>query len=408
MRTFPVPRDPPHPIPLPGGPKGPACRDSRIEDPAKAGERGKPRRVLMTADAVGGVWDYALELARGLTRAGVGTSLAVMGGGVDHRKRATAARVPGLTLDEAPFRLEWMTHPDDDLLRAGDWLLDLERKIRPGVVHVNGYAQAALPFRAPVLCVGHSCVRSWWQAVHGEDTPAGWDRYAARVADGLRLADLVVAPTTAMLDTLGRLYGDLPRRRMIHNGRDAGLYRPLPKQPFILSAGRVWDKAKNIAALDAAAPRVDWPVVVAGDASGPDGSVRTPRHVRHLGRVPSEELARWFGRAAVFALPARYEPFGLAALEAAFAGCALVLGDIPTLRELWDGAAVFVAPDDRDALARELNRLAADPRRRQALSVAARRRAHAYTAARMTRGYLDAYASLLNRVHVDLGPAAYG
>ena len=33
-------------------------------------------------------------------------------------------------------------------------------------------------------------------------------------------------------------------------------------------------------------------------------------------------------------------------LEAASAGCPLILGDIPTFRELWDGAAVFVAPDD--------------------------------------------------------------
>ncbi len=32
-------------------------------------------------------------------------------------------------------------------------------------------------------------------------------------------------------------------------------------------------------------------------------------------------------------LPARYEPFGLSVLEAALSGCALVLGDIPSLRE---------------------------------------------------------------------------
>ena len=49
-------------------------------------------------------------------------------------------------------------------------------------------------------------------------------------------------------------------------------------------------------------------------------------------------------RTAVFVSPALYEPFGLAVLEAAQAGCALVLSDIPTFRELWDGVALFVAP----------------------------------------------------------------
>ena len=362
-------------------------------------EPGGPRRILMTADAVGGVWDYSLELARTLARQGVGVSLAVMGGGLDEPKRAAALRIPGLTLDDAPFRLEWMQDPDDDLERAGDWLLELERRIRPNVVHVNGYAQAALPFRAPVLCVGHSCVLSWWRGVHRERAPKDWDRYARRVADGLRLADLVVAPTRAMLDSLDELHGPLGRARVIANGRDPALYRPRAKQPFILSAGRVWDKAKNIAALDAAAPRLDWPVLVAGDARGPDGAHAPPRHVRYLGRLPSDSLARVYGKAAVFALPARYEPFGLAALEAALAGCALVLGDIPTLRELWNGAAVFVDPDDRDGLTRILNRLAADPHRRAELAALARRRALAYSAVRMGRGYRRAYDELLNARH---------
>ncbi|MGQ9368899.1 glycosyltransferase family 4 protein [Azospirillum sp. A39] len=356
----------------------------------------RPARVLMTADAVGGVWDYALELARGLARHGVATTLAVMGDAPDASRRAAAGRVPGLVLEHGAFRLEWMADPEEDLRRAADWLLDLERRVRPDVVHVNGYAQAALPFRAPVLCVAHSCVLSWWRAVHGHDAPAReWAAYAARVAEGLRMADLVVAPTAAMLGVLGDLYGPPPRRRVIHNGRDPALYRPRPKGAYVLSAGRVWDAAKNIAALDAVAPRLPWPVLVAGDIRGPDGVPRPPRHLRHLGRLPSAALAGRLGRAAVFALPARYEPFGLAALEAALSGCALVLGDVPTLRELWDGAALFVAPDDRHGLATALEALAADPGRTRALGALARRRAHAYTANRMTLCYLDAYGDLL-------------
>ena len=38
-----------------------------------------PRRVLMTADAVGGVWTYALDLAQGLNEADIAVRLAVLG-----------------------------------------------------------------------------------------------------------------------------------------------------------------------------------------------------------------------------------------------------------------------------------------------------------------------------------------
>src|SRR5690606_3875973 len=121
-------------------------------------------------------------------------------------------------------------------------------------------------------------------------------------------------------------------------------------EPFVLTAGRLWDRAKNVAALDAVAPSLPWPVLVAGDDSGPDGQAEIGRNLRPLGLLAPAELAQWMGRAAVFALPARYEPFGLAVLEAALSGCALVLGDIPTFRELWDDTALFVPPDDHAAL----------------------------------------------------------
>ena len=103
-------------------------------------------------------------------------------------------------------------------------------------------------------------------------------------------------------------------------------------------------------------------------------------------------LAQWLSRAAIYALPARYEPFGLSILEAALAGCALVIGDTPSLREVWgDDAACFVPPGDPGALRNALCRLIADPIERARLSHAARKRALAYTPERMAAGYLAAY-----------------
>ena len=354
-------------------------------------------RVLMTADAVGGVWSYALELARALAPRGVEVHLATMGPRPDAAQRAAAAEVPALTLHESDHRLEWMDAPWDDVARAGDWLARLARTLRPDVVHLNGYAHGALPWRAPALVVAHSCVCSWWRAVHGEAAPPSWDRYRAAVRAGLAGAELVAAPTAAMLAALRAEHDVCGEALVLPNGRDARRFRPGRKEPLVLGAGRAWDAAKNLAALDAAAAELPWPVRVAGPVVHPDGGEQPFRHVDALGPLAHDALAAELARAAIFALPARYEPFGLAALEAGLAGCALVLGDIPSLRELWQDAAVFVPPDDVDGLRAALVALACDPDRRSALAGAARARALTFTPHRMTDAYLEAYRRLPRR-----------
>lgn len=352
-------------------------------------------RILLTADTVGGVWTYALELAGALREHGVEIALATMGEPLSAWQREEVQEHPNIALFESRFRLEWMEDPWDDVRRAGDWLLELEQRVRPAVVHLNGYAHAALPWKAPVLVVGHSCVLSWWTAVRRERAPATWDRYRAAVAHGLAAADLVLAPSTAMLRALEEHYGPLPRSGVVYNGRDPDRFRPGVKEPFILTAGRVWDEGKNVGALAAIATSLDWPIFVAGEGKHQDRGAVAHEGLHQLGRLPGRELAAWLGRAAVFALPARYEPFGFTPLEAALAGCALVLGDIPSLREVWGDAAVFVPPDDPEALRSALQRLIADDAARTALAGRAHVRALRFTPQRMAAGYLAAYRSLL-------------
>jgi glycogen synthase len=354
-----------------------------------------PRRVLMTADAVGGVWHYAIELAAGLARSDVEVVLAVMGPPPGPEQVARATTIDSLTLVHGEFALEWMPGAEADLDGAGAWLLELEDAFRPDLVHLNGFAHAALPWRAPTLVAAHSCVLSWWRAVKGADAPPEWDSYRQWTLAGLRAADLVVAPTRAFLGQVQALYGPLERARWIWNGRAAGALRA-NKEPLIFAAGRVWDEAKNLGALAAIAHRLSWQLAIAG----PGAPRRMNGHAKPgaalwLGPLPAEAMQGWYARASVFALPSRYEPFGLAALDAALAGCALVLGDIPTLRELWDGAALFVPPDDDDALASALNALVENPERLWLLGGLARSRAEGYSAARMTAGYLNAYAGTL-------------
>jgi glycosyltransferase involved in cell wall biosynthesis len=199
-----------------------------------------------------------------------------------------------------------------------------------------------------------------------------------------------------MLSSLRRLYG-IRRGRVIPNGRDPDGLRPDAKEAFVLTATRLWDDAKNVRALDRAAAGLRWPVYAAGNAIGPDGHSHRFGNLSLLGHLDGRALKSSISRAAVFALPAKYEPFGLSVLEAALAGCALILGDIPSLREHWDGVAIFVPPDDADLLRLALSSLIDDPQLRHTLAMRARRRALGFSTRRMALAYLRVYEAALAR-----------
>lgn len=357
-----------------------------------------PRRVLMTADTVGGVFSYALLLCRGLAHRGLEVTLATMGAPLSYEQRAALRSIPRLRVCESDYQLEWQDDPWHDVARAGDWLLGLAGRQRPDVVHLNGYCHGALPFEAPVVVVGHSCVLSWWRAVLGHEAPARYDPYRRAVRDGLAGASVVVAPTAAMLASLERDYGPFAATAVVANGLDL----PSPpmtsaeREPFIVAAGRLWDEAKGMQTLAEVAPLLPWPVHLAGQARRPDGKGEVVLEgVRLHGQLGAEALGGLMRRAAIFVHAAFYEPFGMAPLEAAAAGCALVLSDLDSLHEIWSGAALFVPPGQPKALREALGQLIGDPCRRQALALRAARRARRYGAAAMADGYVRVYERAL-------------
>jgi glycosyltransferase involved in cell wall biosynthesis len=352
-------------------------------------------RVLMTADAVGGVWQYALQLAEALGTAGADTLLAVTGPAPDAAQRAAAEAVPGLRLVHAPHPLDWMEDGQADLAAADDWVAGLACDFAPDLVHLNGCSAIPWAADAPLVLVLHSCVTTWFRAVLDEDPPAAWDGYRARIAEALARADTAVTPTDAYARAVAAAYG-VPAPRAIHNARSPRDFAAGRKRACVLGAGRVWDPAKNLAALDRAATRVAWPVCLAGDAVGPDGGqARLDGAARALGRQDAAQMRGLLAQAAVFCAPARYEPFGLTVLEAALSDCALVLADIPTFRELWDGAAIFVKPEAEAGLADALTQLAEQPDLLRRHATAARRRARRYAPDLMAQRYLTAYGELL-------------
>jgi glycogen synthase len=358
-------------------------------------QAGYPQRILMTADTVGGVWTYALELARALGAEGVEVALATMGGFATREQRDEAREIGTLELYESEYRLPWMDEPWEDVQRAGDWLLALASYVRADLIHLNDPVHGSVAWPAPSLAVAHSCVLSWWQNVLGCAAPDGWNRYREEMRAGLQQADEIVAPSAWMLNNVRTFYG-VSRGRVIPNGRDGRELRAGEKAPLVFAAGRLWDPAKNLTALEAVAQGLTWPIYVAGEPSQPGRQESiSADHLHLLGRLPAHSLAVWLRRASIYAFPARYEPFGLSVLEAALAGCTLVLGDVPPLRELWDGAAVFVSPDEPETLRLAIEGLIEDQDLRQALAMRAQRRAQALTPRRMALSYLAAYTDLL-------------
>lgn len=352
-----------------------------------------PDTILMTADTVGGVWTYALELTKALGEYNIVVYLATMGEKLSSSQWKSAGEIPNLVIKESDFALEWMDDPWDEVDKAGQWLLELEQQIQPDLVHLNNYVHGTLPWNTPVLMVGHSCVLSWWQAVKNEEAPADLDVYAARVKAGLQQADSVIGVSEFMLNKLREFYGPFAFSDYIYNARDQHSFYSSAKKPMVFSMGRVWDEAKNISTLEAISGDLSWPVYIAGDRD--DSKAAEIPNVNYLDKINSDEVTEWLGKTSIYVMPARYEPFGLSILEAALSGCALVLGDIPSLKEVWGGAAMYADPDNPFAFRHQVQTLIQNAAKRQSMAKKAMERAQLYSVDRFAGQYTAMYRQLL-------------
>lgn len=183
-------------------------------------------------------------------------------------------------------------------------------------------------------------------------------------------------------------------------------YRPdpdvRPAGPAVLFVGRR-DPYKNLPALVRAFARVLREVpaarlVVVGppDARYPEAEaaareVRLGDAVEWRGYVDGPGLVRAYREAAVFALPSRYEGFGLPVLEAMACGTPVVCGNGSSLPEVAGDAASLVPPDDEGEIAGAVVRVLTDPAHAAALRERGLHRAAQFSWERTARLTLDAY-----------------
>ena len=232
-------------------------------------------------------------------------------------------------------------------------------------------APAPVAVSGPYVLVVHD--RSW------EMRPGDFTRYerlwhaAARPRSLARRAAAVLCDAEAVRRELLSEWGLPPDR--VHAVPLAG--RPLgaaaargASAPYFLFVGALEPrKAPDLLAqafLRARARGLDADLVVAGegrlDPRGPG--------IRRLGRV--DDLGSLYAGALAVVLPSWLEGFGLPPVEGLSVGTPAIVSDLPVLREVLGGGAVFVPPGDAGALADAMLALAADPGLRARLVEAGR------------------------------------
>jgi glycogen(starch) synthase len=361
-----------------------------------------PLRVLMTTDVVGGVWDFSLTLARALATNAHVELLAIGDPSIEQRR---AAHEAGVHLHAEPLKLEWMADAQADVARTRTIVAEVADAMRADVIHANQFAAACANTAIPSVLTVHSDVLSWRRWTLGSDeTPSEWEAYAALVREALGRAGRVVAVSDFLRREVSQLYECARPIDVIHNGWPAATSDTGDSErgPITLIAGRIWDAAKDVTlAVDAAQGWDPADVLLAGTQTHPDGggTREIPSPLRALGYVDRPTLDGWLDRAALYLSPARYDPFGLLPLQAALHGCALLLSDIPSYRELWDGVACFFRSNDAADLRASWQALLVDAPRRQALARAAHERARThYTVDRMAQAYSELFAQAAHRL----------
>ena len=303
-------------------------------------------RVLMTTDAIGGVWTFTQELACGLLKNGCAVALVCFGAKPSKAQREwcrTIAQAWGSSFhfQESYVPLEWMPDNQNAYSDGAHLLMSIARQFKPDILQSNQYCFGALPLDIPKILVAHSDVLSWADDCRGGSLDdSEWLRtYCSLVTKGLAGADSVVAPTQWMLQALARHFTLPVSTGVIPNGRTLAAGHLWPRKLQVVSAGRLWDEAKNISLLSNL--RSPLPLLIAGEGL-PGTEHGEPPFATFLGRLPEHDLLALFRDSAIYICTSIYEPFGLAPLEAGQCGCAVLANNIPSLREVWqDGALYF-------------------------------------------------------------------
>ena len=151
----------------------------------------------------------------------------------------------------------------------------------------------------------------------------------------------------------------------------------LANVPYLLLPGHTWPHKNHKAAIRALRIMGErygfrpWLVCSGSPRGGHDGldslaaDLGVADRVRFLGYRPASEMPALYQGARALVFPSLFEGFGMPVLEAMWCGCPVVCSRVTSLPEVAGDAALFVEPDDPEALAEAVFRLEATPSLRE-------------------------------------------
>jgi len=360
--------------------------------------------VLMTSDTLNGsIWTYTRELITGLIGRGLRVTLVSFGQIPLPEQTVWMERLRGLEYRPTAFRLDWMQEGQQDFGEASDYLCAVAAETKPDIFHSNHLCYGSLPVSIPRIVVAHGDLITWWKSVHGHGPKeSAWLQwYRNTTAQGLSEASAVVAGSDWMLEAVRASYPSSMNGTVINHGRNPIHFNPyVTKNNAVLAIGRILDPAAQINLLaershpvpvcvvDAKQPEHCSETVFRTDVGFNDGQegvvLRGPRS--------ETQLRVLYSRASIYVSASRYEPTGMTILEAALSRCALILNDIPAMREIWGPAAVYFRTNDGDSLSEAVRIINSDAElRRSFANRAFNRGRECYNANRMTSNYIQLY-----------------
>jgi glycogen synthase len=355
-------------------------------------------RLLITTDTVGGVWRFAQELVNGLLEAGDSVALVSFGrlpsvGQLADCERLIRRWCERFSYCASSVSLEWMQDNARCFDEGGPLLEHVAEQFGAELLHVSQFCYGAAKLDIPKIVTAHSDVLSWARACRGGvlEESVWLRRYRALVQQGLDAADAVTAPSGWMLQAVANEFRLPQRQAVIANGRSIPPYEAGPRMLQGVTAGRLWDEAKDVTLL--ATVRSPMPLILAGEAHYGGSQAMSVSGVELRGALPEQEILSLFASSAVYVCPSRYEPFGLAPLEAALCGCAVAARDIDSLREVWQDAALYFG--DAEELSALLSRLTERPEFLREAQRRAGKQARRYTRQHLVEAYRSLYAAML-------------
>lgn len=353
-----------------------------------------PLRVLMTLETSSNTWRFGLDLARALVHRNVTFVFAALGPAPTQAQRQEAELLGDLVHLSLPDEEEDIS--DRQLADIASRIAEAATRFQVDLLHLNELRQAAhIDTEKPVVVMSHSCIPTLFHALRHIEPHQFVERHRTLNRQGILRADVVLAPSGSHANLMTATYGQIRNLRVVHYA--TGAAPPAINRPHregIVAVGHWWDEAGNGAVLDDAAGRVSRRLTMIGERTGPKGQSLEIRNAYHAGPLSPGETLAHIGMAEVFVSPSLYEPFGQEALEAAACRTPLVLADIQTYRELWDGAALFVPPSEPGAFAEAIEKLLRERHLREILAQLASNRATRFTPVRQAAAVRAVYDSV--------------